>query len=124
MKKVVSSGIDPLCDLSDDREASSSSTDPPHRTNTNTVAELLQDDTAHRRLLEAGSELMLQQHLDYNGCLTVNEQIKWKRIVINALSDKTFNDTSKFLIEKLREPYKTKLLKILYSNCGLLDISK
>ena len=124
MKKVTSSGNVRTCDMSTDKEAASSSADRPCRPNTDVVAEILQDDTAQRRLLEAGSELMLQQHLDYNGCLTISEQSKWKHIITNALSEKSFNDMSKYLLDKLREPYRTKLLKFVYSNCGLLETHK
>ena len=88
------------------------------------MPEILQGDTAHRRLLEVGSELMLQQHLDYNGYLTTSEQTKWKNIITNALSGKPFNDTSKYLIDKLREPRKTELLRFISSNCGLQNIQR
>ena len=121
MKKVTSPGVDRTGEMSTNTEAASSSSDQPCRVNNGVLAEILQDDTAQRRLLEAGSELMLQRHLDYNGYLTTSEQTKWKNIITNALSEKSFNDTSKYLIDKLREPYKTKLLKFLYSNCGLLE---
>ena len=57
MKKVTALG----CSRS---EAASSSTDRSDRFNTVTMSEILQDDTTHRRLLEIGLELMLQQHLD------------------------------------------------------------
>ena len=121
MTKVISSGNVRTCDMSTDKEAASSSTDTPCRSRSHVVADMLQDDTTQRRLLEAGSELMLQQHLDYNGCLTMSEQCRWKQTVTNALSEKSFNDTSKYLLDKLREPYRTKLLSSIYSNCGLFE---
>ena len=124
MRKVVSSGNVRTCDVSTDKEAASSSTDRPCTPQNHVVATMLQDDTAQRRLLETGSELMLQRHLDYNGCLTFGEQCGWKRTVINALSEKSFNDTSKYLLDKLREPYRTNLLSFIYSNCGLLEKHK
>ena len=75
--------------MSTDKEAASSSTDTPCRSHNQVLADMLQDDTTQRRLLEAGSELMLQQHLDYNGCLTMREQCRWKQTVTNALSEKS-----------------------------------
>ena len=68
MRKVISSGNVRTCDMSTDKEAASSSTDRPCRSQNHVVADMLQDDTAQRRLLETGSELMLQQRLDYNAC--------------------------------------------------------
>ena len=121
MKKVISPGADRTGEVSTNMEAASSSSDQPRGFHNDVTEEILHDDTAHRRLLEVGLELMLQQHLDYNGYLTTSEQTKWKNIITNALSEKSFNDTSKYLTDKLREPHKTKLLKFLYSNCGLLE---
>ena len=57
-------------------------------------------------------------------CLTISEQCRWKQTVTNALSEKLFNDTSKYLLDKLREPYRTNLLSFIYSNCGLLETHK
>ena len=73
MKKVISPGVDRTGEMSTNTEAASSSSDQPCRFNNGVIAEILQDDTAQRRLLEVGSELMLQQYLDYNGYLTTSE---------------------------------------------------
>ena len=66
MKKVTSLG-------NSRPEAASSSTERSDRFSTVTMPEILRDDTAHGRLLETGSELMLQQHLARKGYLTVSE---------------------------------------------------
>ena len=124
MRKVISPGVNRTGEMSNNTEAASSSSDRTCRVNNEVIADILQDDKAQRRLLEVGSELMLRQHLDYNGYLTTSEQTKWKSTIVNALSEKSFNDTSKYLIDKLREPYKTRLLKFIYSNCGLLETHK
>ena len=124
MKKVVSYGNSKTEPASSSTEAASSSSDRPDKCNNGVIAEILHNDTAHRRLLEVGSELLLQQHLDYSGYITTSEQTKGKNIVTNALSEKSFNDTSKYLIDKLREPRKTELLKFISSNCGLLRIDR
>ena len=109
MKKVTSSGYN-------QSEAASSSTDRSDRFSNVTMPEILRDDTAHRRLLETGSELMLQQHLAYNGYLTTSEQTKWNNIITIALADKSFNDTSKYLLHKLREFLRAKLIQFLWDN--------
>ena len=109
MKKVTSSEYN-------QSEAASCSTDRSDRFSTVTMPEILRDDTAHRRLLETGSELMLQQHLAYNGYLTTSEQTKWKNIITNALADKSFNDASIYLLDKLRELIRAKLIQLLLDN--------
>ena len=124
MKKVTSIRNNRTETASSSTEAASSSTERPGKFNNVIMPEILQDDTAHRRLLEVGSELMLQQHLDYNGYLTTSEQTKRKNIISNAPSGKSFNDTSKYLIDKLREPRKTELLRFISSNCGLQNIQR
>ena len=54
MKKVVSRGVDRTGEISTNTEAASSSSGHPCRFNNGVVAEILQDDTAQRRLLEVG----------------------------------------------------------------------
>ena len=81
MKKVISLGVNRTNrtgEMSTNTEAASSSSDRHCRVNNEVIADILHDDNAQRRLLEVGSELMLRQHLDYNGYLTTGEQTKWK----------------------------------------------
>ena len=109
MKKVTSSGHN-------QSDAACSSTDRPDRFANVTMPEILRDDPAHRQLLETGSELMLQQHLAYNGYLTASEQTRWKNTITNALADKSVNDASNYLLDKLREPLRSKMIKYLWEN--------
>ena len=60
-----------------------------------------------------GAQLMLQQHLHHFGALTVSEQQRWKQPIINALRSKSFNDGSKYFLEKLRTPFKDEFMKFL-----------
>ena len=109
MKKVSSSGHK-------QSEAAPSSTDRPDRSSAVSMLEILRDDSAHRQMLEAGSELMLQQHLAYNGYLTTSEQTRWKNTITNSLADKSYNDVSRYLLDKLREPLRSKMIKHIWDN--------
>ena len=56
---------------------------------------------------------MLQQHLYHFGALTLNEQQRWKQPIINALRSKSFNDGSKYFLERLRTPFKEEFMRFL-----------
>ena len=64
-------------------------------------------------MVEKGAQLMLQQHLHHFGALTVSEQQRWKQPIINALRSKSFNDGSKYFLEKLRTPFKDEFMNFL-----------
>ena len=64
-------------------------------------------------MVEKGAQLMLQQHLHHFGALTVSEQQRWKQPIVNALRSKSFNDGSKYFLEKLRTPFKDEFMKFL-----------
>ena len=63
-------------------------------------------------MLDKGAELVLQQHLHHCGALTMSEQQRWKQ-PIAALSSKSFNDGSKYFLEKLRTPVKEEFKRFL-----------
>ena len=64
-------------------------------------------------MVEKGAQLMLQQHLHHYGVLTVSEQQRWKQPIIAALRSKSFNDGSRYFLEKLRTPFKEEFKRFL-----------
>ena len=64
-------------------------------------------------MVEKGAHFMLQQHLHHFGALTVSEQQRWKQPIVNALRSKSFNDGSKYFLEKLRTPFKEEFMNFL-----------
>ena len=80
-----------------------------------TPADLCQQDGENvtHGMVEKGAQLMLQQHLHHYGALTVSEQQRRKQPIINALRSKSFNDGSKYSLEKLRTPFKDEFMKFL-----------
>ena len=69
-----------------------------------------------RRMVDKGAELMLQQHLHHCGALTMTEQQRWKQPTLAALSSKSFNDGSKYFLEKLRKPFNDEFKRFLLSS--------
>ena len=67
-------------------------------------------------MVEKGAQLMLLQHLHHFGALTVSEQQRWKQPIINALRSKSFNDGSKYFLEKLRTPFREFMKFLLLSS--------
>ena len=96
--------------------ASSSSKDPPPAQGHVAEANKEDDAQAQQQLLEMGSHLMLQQHLAYNGYLLPHEQERWKAVIKRALADKSYNDASRYLLDKLHEPLHKHLKLFIFTS--------
>ena len=99
---------DPRCDADHDASACSSSDSAA----TADIGQQEEQSGTHV-MVEKGAQFMLQQHLHHFGALTVSEQQRWKQPIVNALRSKSFNDGSKYFLEKLRTPFKEEFMNFL-----------